>query len=126
MENIKNIKKVFGIDSLYFFFETNENYDDLFLEILDQLEEVKGKFEKREVEFDNKDLLIRVEDIQLTFLGKQEGFYWFKDANSLFRIGFKDRLTNRGLNDIRVQLEGNGIYTIGINPIIKLLKDFLS
>ena len=126
MENIKNIKKVFGIDSLYFFFETNENYDDLFLEILDQLEEVKGKFEKREVEFDNKDLLIRVEDIQLTFLGEQEGFYWFKDANSLFRIGFKDRLTNRGLNDIRVQLEGNGIYTIGINPIIKLLKDFLS
>ena len=114
MENINNIKKVFGIDSLYFFFETNENYDNLFLEILDQLEEVKGKFEKREVEFDNKDLLIRVEDIQLTFLGKQEGFYWFKDANSLFRIGFKDRLTNRGLNDIRVQLEGNGAK-IGLN-----------
>ena len=27
--NINNIKKIFGIDSLYFFFETNENYDDL-------------------------------------------------------------------------------------------------
>ena len=40
MENIKNIKKVFGIDSLYFFFETNENYDDLFLEILKILIEI--------------------------------------------------------------------------------------
>ena len=57
---MSEIKKVFGIDSLYFFFETNENYDDLFLEILDQLEELKGKFEKRDIEFENKDLTISI------------------------------------------------------------------
>jgi hypothetical protein len=119
------IKKTFGIDSLYFFFETNENYDDLFLEILDQLEEIKGKFEKRDIEFENKDLTISINDIQLSYLGKQEGFYWFKDSNEFFRIGFKDRYKNRGLNDIRVQLQGNGIYTFGINSIIELLKDSL-
>lgn len=122
---MSEIKKVFGIDTLYFFFETNENYDDLFLEILDQLEEIKGKFEKREVEFENKDLTISINDIQLFYLGKQEGFYWFKDSNEFFRIGFKDRYKNRGLNDIRVQLQGNGIYTFGINSIIELLKDSL-
>ena len=122
---MSEIKKVFGIDSLYFFFETNENYDDLFLEILDQLEEIKGKFEKRDIEFENKDLTISINDIQLSYLGKQEGFYWFKDLNEFFRIGFKDRYKNRGLNDIRVQLQGNGIYTFGINSIIELLKDSL-
>lgn len=122
---MSEIKKVFGIDSLYFFFETNENYDDLFLEILDQLEEIKGKFEKRDIEFENKDLTISLNDIQLSYLGKQEGFYWFKDSNEFFRIGFKDRYKNRGLNDIRVQLQGNGIYTFGINSIIELLKDSL-
>jgi hypothetical protein len=122
---MSEIKKIFGIDSLYFFFETNENYDDLFLEILDQLEEIKGKFEKREVEFENKDLTMSLNDIQLSYLGKQEGFYWFKDSNEFFRIGFKDRYKNRGLNDIRVQLQGNGIYTFGINSIIELLKDSL-
>jgi hypothetical protein len=119
------IKKTFGIDSLYFFFETNENYDDLFLEIQDQLEEIKGKFEKRDIEFENKDLTISINDIQLSYLGKQEGFYWFKDSNEFFRIGFKDRYKNRGLNDIRVQLQGNGIYTFGISSIIELLKDSL-
>jgi hypothetical protein len=119
------IKKIFGIDSLYFFFETNENYDDLFLEILDQLEEIKGKFEKRDIEFENKDLTISINDIQLSYLGKQEGFYWFKDLNEFFRIGFKDKYKNRGLNDIRVQLQGNGIYTFGITSIIELLKDSL-
>ena len=122
---MSEIKKVFGIDTLYFFFETNENYDDLFLEILDQLEEIKGKFEKRDIEFENKDLTISINDIQLSYLGKQEGFYWFKDSNEFFRIGFKDRYKNRGLNDIRVQLQGNGIYTFGINSIIELLKDSL-
>ena len=122
---MSEIKKVFGIDSLYFFFETNENYDDLFLEILDQLEEIKGKFEKRDIEFENKDLTISINDIQLSYLGKQEGFYWFKDSNEFFRMGFKDRYKNRGLNDIRVQLQGNGIYTFGINSIIELLKDSL-
>ena len=69
------------------------------------------------------EFIININDIQLTFLGKQEGFYFFRDSNELFRIGFKDRYKNRGLNDIKVQLEGNGIYTIGIKGILNLLKN---
>lgn len=122
---MKDIKKIFGIDTLYFFVQTNENYDDLYLEILDQLEEAKGKFQKKEIQFENKDLIISIHDIQLNFLGKKEGFYWFRDLNEYFRIGFKSCYENRGLNDIRVQLQCNGIYVIGINSILKLLKDFL-
>ena len=123
---MNNVKKIYGIDTIYFFFETNENYDDLFLEILDQLEDIKGKFQKKDIEFENKDLYINTKDMQLNFLGKQEGFYWFKDSNDFFRIGFKDKYKNRGLNDIRVQLQGNGIYTFGISSIIKLLQELLS
>ena len=122
---MKNIKKIFGIDTLYFFFESNENYDELYLEIIDQLEDIKSKFQKRDIEFENKDLTISINDIQLNFLGVQEGFYWFKDLNEYFRLGFKDRYKNRGLNDIRVQLQGNGIYTFGIKAIIELLKNLL-
>ncbi|MFY9089219.1 hypothetical protein [Arcobacter aquimarinus] len=123
---MNNVKKIYGIDTLYFFFETNENYDDLFLGILDQLEDIKGKFLKKDIEFENKDLYINLKDMQLNFLGKQEGFYWFKDSNDFFRIGFKDKYKNRGLNDIRVQLQGNGIYTFGISSIIKLLQELLN
>jgi hypothetical protein len=123
---MNNVKKIYGIDTLYFFFETNENYDDLFLEILDQLEDIKGKFLKKDIESENKDLYINLKDMQLNFLGKQEGFYWFKDSNDFFRIGFKDKYKNRGLNDIRVQLQGNGIYTFGISSIIKLLQELLN
>jgi len=119
---MSEIKKLFGIDSLYFFCEANENYDNLFLDILDQLEHIKGKFDKKEIAFENRDLYIHINDIPLNYLGKAEGFYWFKDANEFFKIGFKSYLENRGLNDIRVQLQANGIYTIGITSLIELIS----
>lgn len=101
-------KKIFGIDSLYYFCGSSENYDDLYLDILDQIEEVKGLFGKRDIEFENKDINININEIPLNFLGKAEGFHWFQDINSYFKIGFKDRFKNRGVNDIRVQLMGSG------------------
>ena len=122
---MKNIKKIFGIDSLYYFCESNENYDDIYLEILDQIEEVKGKFEKKEIEFENSDINIHLNDIPLCFLGKAEGFHWFRDINNYFKIGFKDTYKNRGLNDIRVQLLGIGIYTIGIKSLIDFINNIL-
>jgi hypothetical protein len=120
-----NIKLLNGIDSLYYFAESNENYDDLFLEILDQIEYIKGKFEKREIEYENADITVRINDIPLSHLGKAEGFYWFKDMNSFFKIGFKDKHKNQGLNDIRVQLLGIGIYTVGIKSLLDFINDVL-
>lgn len=122
---MNDIKMLHGIDSLYYFCESNENYDDLYLEILDQIEEIKGKFEKKEIEFENSDINIHVNETPLSFLGKAEGFHWFKDINSYFKIGFKDKLKNRGLNDIRVQLLGIGIYTIGIKSLINFINNML-
>lgn len=122
---MNDLKMLSGIDSLYYFCESNENYDDLYLEILDQLEEVKGKFLKKDIEFENKDLSILIHEIPLNFLGIAEGYHWFKDMNDTFKIGFKDTYKNRGLNDIRVQLLAFGIYTIGIKSIIDFIKTIL-
>ncbi|WP_171018047.1 hypothetical protein [Aliarcobacter cibarius] len=120
-----------GIDSLYYFCESNQNYDDLYLEVLDQLENQRGKFLKKDIAFENKDLIITINDTPLIFLGVAEGFHWFKDMNDNFKIGFKDKFKNRGLNDIRVQLLAFSIYTIGIKSIIEfinniLLKDYIT
>ena len=123
---MKNIKKIFGIDSLYYFAESNENYDDLYLDIIDQIEDKKGIFEKKDIEFENNDINIIIKDISLQYLGKNEGFHWFRDINEFFKIGFKDKKVNRGLNDIRIQLQGVGIYTIGIKSLLELInKDLL-
>jgi len=122
---MKEIKLKNGIDSLYYFAESNENYDDLYLEILDQIEEVKGKFLKKEIEFENNDIHIVLNDVSLSFLGKKDSFYWFKDINEYFRIGFKDSLKRRGLNDIWIQLQGIGIYTIGIKSLIEFINNIL-
>ncbi|MEA3289892.1 MAG: hypothetical protein U9Q04_06870 [Campylobacterota bacterium] len=128
---MNNIKMIHGIDSLYYFCESNDNYDNLFLDILDQIEDKKGIFEKKDIEYENSDINIHIKDTPLNYLGKAEGFYWFKDINEFFKIGFKDYKSNRGLNDIRVQLQANGIYSIGIKSIISfinddLLKDYVS
>ena len=87
-------KKIFGIDTLYFFCESNEYYDDLYLEILDQMEDLKGKFEKKEILYENKDIHIVINNISLDYLGKAEGFDWFRDMNEYFKIGFKDKYKN--------------------------------
>ena len=42
-----------GIDTLYYFYESNNNYDDFFIDLLDQLEDNKGRFEKREISYEN-------------------------------------------------------------------------
>ncbi|EDZ61348.1 hypothetical protein SMGD1_2533 [Sulfurimonas gotlandica GD1] len=65
MENENNISSnlpnvISGIDTLYYFYESNDLYDDFFLEILDQLEDSKGRFDKREISYSNKDLKVSI------------------------------------------------------------------
>ena len=119
------IKMLHGIDSLYYFCESNDNYDNLYLEIIEEVEEKEGMFKKKDIDFENCDIHISINSIPLNYLGKEEGFYWFKDINEFFKIGFKDKYKNRGLNDIRVQLQGIGIYTVGIKSLNEFINNFL-
>jgi len=126
LENeIEDTKMYCGIDTLYYFCESNDFYDDLFLEVLDQLETIKGKFEREEIEYKPSDIHITLNDISFEFLGQSEGFYWFKDINGYFKIGFKDYTKNKGLHNIRVQLQGEGIYTLGLPSLLKLINEKL-
>ena len=118
-------KVISGIDTLYYFYESNDMYDDLFLEILDQLEDTKARFEKRDIEYSNKDLSIVMENQQFIFNGKAQGFYWFTHAQHYFTIGFKDCNTNKGLNDIQVQFNAIGIYTLGLKTLLMITDHIL-
>ena len=95
----------------------NENYDNLFLEILDQMEEKKGIFEKKDIEYQNSDIYITIEDTPLYFLGCAEGFYWFKDLNEFFKIGFKDKTKNNFESRLVVK-------NIGKIPAFNIILDF--
>jgi len=127
-KNIINntLKTISGIDTLYYFYESNDLYDDLFLDILDQLEDAKGRFDKRDISYSNKDIKIQINKQAFTFNGKAQGFYWFTHIDEYFTIGFKDHLTNRGLNDIQIQLNANGIYPLSLNALIKYTDDLLA
>ena len=50
MNKKENTTMYCGIDTLYYFCESNNFYDDLFLEVLDQIETIKGKFEREEIQ----------------------------------------------------------------------------
>lgn len=125
MKDFKNIKMVFGIDSLYYFCESTVEYDDLYLDILDQIDIIKGKFALKEISYQPSNISVHVADTSLTYLGFSEGFLWFKDLNDFFKIGFKDHTKNRALHNIRVQLLCEGIYTIGIKPLIDYIDTML-
>ena len=120
------LNTIAGIDTLYYFYETNEVYDDLFLDILNQLDEVKARYEKRDIRYENKDIRVLINKQAFIFNGKAQGFYWFSHIDSYATIGFKDYMTNIGLNDIQVQLDANGIYTLGLKSLIQYMDDLLA
>lgn len=116
-------KTINGIDTLYYFYETNSEYDNLFLDILDQIEDAKSVFLKRDISYKNNDIEVFIKSYKFVYAGKKEGFYWLSSTNSLFTFGFKDNRTNRNLNDIQVQLNATAIYTIGLSAVLKLADD---
>eukprot|EP01022_Parablepharisma_sp_SALTPOND_P004527 TRINITY_DN120456_c0_g1_i1.p1 TRINITY_DN120456_c0_g1~~TRINITY_DN120456_c0_g1_i1.p1 ORF type:complete len:440 (-),score=30.23 TRINITY_DN120456_c0_g1_i1:1314-2561(-) len=86
------------------------------------LEDKISPYLKNEIRFENSDISINIKEIHLEYLGKPEGFYTFRDSYKLFRVGFKDRETNKGLHDIKIQLEAYGIYTLGLKPLLEYIE----
>ena len=125
METNNTFLMASGIDSLYFHYESSLDYDDLFLDIVDQVEDKKAQFSRREIKYHPNDIVIKLRDVSFSYLGFSEGYYWFRDVNEFFKIGFKDKLKMRHLHDIRVQLQGQGIYSIGIHSLITYIDSIL-
>jgi len=115
------MKLLSGIDSLYYFCESNENYPSFFEKIETQLNELTQFYSDAGVTFSPKDIQMELNGIFLQHLGKAEGFYWFRDTNHFFKIGFKDPATNERTHNIRIQLLANGIYAYGLKNTLDLL-----
>ena len=96
---------VSGIDSLYYFIQSNSAYEDFFhfsiYSIVEQAKELNGGF------IPKGSLKIKISDIEFVYFGKEQGFYFFGDVAGMFRVGFKDPNTNQGVQDIRIQLQGD-------------------
>lgn len=118
-------KTISGIDTLYYFYESNSFYDDLFLDVIDQIEEKKLQLEQNNTMYKYSDIMVVIQDQQFNFSGKDQGFYWLKHSDSLFRIGFKDPCKNKNLHNIQIQLNAKGIYTFGIKAVVKLIDNLL-
>jgi len=122
---MEDVKILSGIDSLYYFIQSNHNYLKLYDDIQKQIEDTQAKFKKENIEFENSDINITIDNTSLNYRGKAEGFHWFRDLNNFYKVGFKKSGTNKMLQDIRVQLQGVGIYTVGIKNLLIMINDEL-
>ena len=125
MLNNHPILQTSGIDSLYFHCESSLEYDELFMDIVDQIETQKDNFARSERRYQPNDLLIKIADTTFNYLGFAEGYFWFRDPHEFFKIGFKNKLKMRRMHDIRVQLQGRGIYTLGITSMLAYIDSIL-
>jgi hypothetical protein len=115
-----NFPLVAGIDSLYYFIQSNSAYEAFYhysiYSVVEQSKESNGGF------IPKGSLIIKVSDIEFVYFGKEQGFYFFGDSVGTFRVGFKDPNTNRGVQDIRVQLQGLGIYAMGLTHLVDYIN----
>lgn len=125
IENITELKTIPGIDTLYYFCETNGDYPVLFDYLQGSIKEKREMIDIIGEDNSIAEMLIEINGYTLNYIGKAEGFLWFIDTNALFKIGFKDSISNMNLNDIRVQLLSNGIYSIGIKRLISYIDNML-
>ena len=113
-------KVISGIDTLYYFYESNELYNKFFANLLQQLESSKKRYEAQEVSYENRDLKVMINSHAFEFNGKAQGFYWFSHFENFFSVGFKDSLINVGVHNIQIQLNAIGIYKLGLKSLLHL------
>jgi len=90
-----------------------------YLDLLEQLELNKKRFDDMNISYENRDLKVSINNQMFEFNGKAKGFYWFTHLENIFTIGFKDTLTNDKVLDIQVQLNAIGIYEkLGLKRLI--------
>lgn len=124
-EQLYSFTCVPGIDTLYYFNVTNHRYEDLFLDIIDQLQRQIEHFKSSKISYQDHDIKLKIGASTLEYRGKAQGFHWLMDLNGLFRFGLKDPNTNKNLHNIQVQLTAEGIYSVGIKGLVRYLDNLL-
>jgi len=120
--NSKNTPFISGIDALYYFAQSGGGYDNYYMNIIDQIEDIKEKFEAYNYAYNDNDIIVTINDIDIKYSGMgRDGFLWFN--HEFFRIGFKDAEKSQNIHNIRVQLNGIGIYTLGLKSIVEYINE---
>ena len=120
-KSIKLVPHISGIDALYYFAQSGGNYDEYYINITDQIESKKEEFTALNYAYDDNDIIITINEIDLKYSGMgRDGFLWFN--HEFFRVGFKDSEKSQNIHNIRVQLNAIGIYTIGIKSLVEYIN----
>jgi len=131
MENSKNISTnypnvISGIDTLFYFFESNKLYNDFYSDLLKQLDTSKKIFEEKSITYENRDVKVSINNNIFEFNGRANGFHWFTHLDSFVKVGFKDSNSNQALHNIQVQLIGVGIYTLGLKSLLRYVDNIFA
>lgn len=119
--NIKNTPQISGIDALYYFAQSGSGYNKYYEDIIEQIEDKKAEFSALNYAYNDNDIIITKNDIDIKYSGMgRDGFLWFN--HEFFRIGFKDSEKSVNIHNIRVQLNAIGIYTLGIESLVKYIN----
>lgn len=123
MKHKDTIAYVCGIDAVYFFVQSGAGYDEVYLDILNQIDDQKKAFEALNYQYQDNEIIVTINEIEVKNSGKgRDGYSWF--VHEFFRVGFKDPEKNRNLHDIQIQLNSKGIYTVGIQSLINYITTF--
>lgn len=119
--NNKNTPQISGIDALYYFAQSGGNYDNYYMNIIDQIEDKKAEFTALNYAYNDNDIIIIINSIDIKYSGMgRDGFLWFN--HEFFRVGFKDGEKSQNIHNIRVQLNAVGIYTLGIKSLVEYIN----
>ena len=102
------LKIACGIDTLYYFIETNYEYLEFYDELNEKLTQIDWM----------PSALVQIGDLGFYYRGDSKGFSYLSDINGFFRVGFKHKDKQKNLHNILIQLENSGIYTLGIRGCI--------
>lgn len=112
-----------GIDTMFYFYESNSFYDDFYNDLIEQLDKKRKTFDEKDILYEKRDLKVSINNHVFEYNGKAQGFYWFTHLDNFVKVGFKDSSTNTTLHNIQVQFVSLGIYSLGLKSLINYVDD---
>ena len=119
-----HVKSICGIDTLYYFAQSNEVYENAFFDLLNQLDAQTKLFESDVYAYTHSAMIVKFGTTALRYLAKDKGVYWFRDINEHFKLGFQNPNIGSHQHNIQIQLQGIGIYTIGLKNLLTFINEF--
>lgn len=125
MEDFKDLALSCGADSLYYFAQSNENYIKQFYALEDQLDAQMKLVQSDPYAYAHSSMIVTLNKQTLQYLNKVQGVYWFRDVNEYFKIGLLHPTINSYQHAIQIQLQGKGIYTVGMKALVAFINETL-